>query len=176
MAGNGAHGRVAVERLSGIRLSPAQDEGSFRPERPRQQRLDRRVDAELAVEHRRDRGRDRHLDALLVRKLDQRAGGERAFGELALRRAAFAERDAEREVARLRRRAGEDEVAEPGQAGERLAARAEPRPKRASSAKPRVVSAAVALAPSLRPCTMPAAIASTFFAAPPISTPRTSVV
>jgi hypothetical protein len=45
-----------------------------------------------------------------------------------------------------------------------------------SSAKPRVTSAAVALAPSLRPCEMPAAIARTFFAAPPISTPRTSVV
>jgi len=39
-----------------------------------------------------------------------------------------------------------------------------------------VVSAACADAPSLRPATMPAAIASTFFAAPPISTPRTSVV
>jgi hypothetical protein len=45
-----------------------------------------------------------------------------------------------------------------------------------SSAKPRVVSAAAALAPSPRPDTMPAAIASTFLAAPPISTPRTSVV
>ena len=67
-------------------------------------------------------------------------------------RAAFAERDAEREVARLRRRAGEDQVAEARKAGQRLAARAEARPKRASSAKPRVTSAAVALAPSLRPC------------------------
>jgi hypothetical protein len=49
------------------------------------------------------------------------------------------------------------------------------RPKRANSAKPRVVSAASADAPSFFPTTMPAAIASTFFAAPPISTPRTSV-
>ena len=48
------------------------------------------------------------------------------------------------------------------------------RPKRTSSAKPRVVSAADALAPSPRPVTMPTAIASTFLAAPPISTPRTS--
>ena len=48
-------------------------------------------------------------------------------------------------------------------------------PKRISSAKPRVVSAAAALAPSPRPATMPAAIASTFLAAPPTSTPRTSV-
>ena len=50
------------------------------------------------------------------------------------------------------------------------------RPSRTSSLKPRVVSAACAEAPSLRPTTMPAAIASTFLAAPPISTPRTSVV
>src|SRR5712671_5759659 len=50
------------------------------------------------------------------------------------------------------------------------------RPSRASSVKPRVVSAASAEAPSFRPTTIPAAIASTFFAAPPISTPRTSVV
>ena len=50
------------------------------------------------------------------------------------------------------------------------------RPSRANSLKPRVVSAASADAPSLRPSTIPAAIASTFFAAPPISTPRTSVV
>ncbi len=49
------------------------------------------------------------------------------------------------------------------------------RPKRNSSAKPRVISAAAALAPSPRPATMPAAMASTFLAAPPISTPRTSV-
>src|SRR6266568_424442 len=48
-------------------------------------------------------------------------------------------------------------------------------PKRTSSAKPRVVRAAAALGPSRRPSTMPAAIASTFLAAPPISTPRTSV-
>jgi hypothetical protein len=48
-------------------------------------------------------------------------------------------------------------------------------PNRVNSAKPRVVSAAAALAPSLRPAAIPAAIASTFFAAPPISTPRTSV-
>src|SRR5216684_541408 len=48
-------------------------------------------------------------------------------------------------------------------------------PKRTSSAKPRVVRAAAALAPSRRPSTMPAAIASTFLAAPPISTPRKSV-
>src|SRR5580704_7617431 len=48
-------------------------------------------------------------------------------------------------------------------------------PKRVSSAKPRVVSAAPALAPRPRPVTTPAAIASTFLVAPPISTPRISV-
>ena len=36
-------------------------------------------------------------------------------------------------------------------------------------------SSAAALAPSPRPATMPAAMASTFLAAPPISTPRTSL-
>src|SRR6185312_15097846 len=50
------------------------------------------------------------------------------------------------------------------------------RPNLASSEKPRVVSAACAEAPSFLPTTMPAAIASTFLAAPPISTPRTSLV
>lgn len=45
-----------------------------------------------------------------------------------------------------------------------------------TSARPRVMSAARALAPKLRPSLMPHAIASTFFSAPPISTPVTSVV
>ena len=80
---------------------------------------------ERAVDHRRDGGRDRHLDFLLACELDQRARRERALGELAVLRAALAERDAEREIARLRRRAGEDEIAEPRKAGQRLGARAE---------------------------------------------------
>src|SRR6476661_3058266 len=50
------------------------------------------------------------------------------------------------------------------------------RPSRVSSEKPRVVSAPCADAPNFLPTTIPAAMASTFFAAPPISTPRTSVV
>src|SRR3954447_16725631 len=50
------------------------------------------------------------------------------------------------------------------------------RPSRTNSLKPRVVRAASAEAPSCLPITMPAAIASTFFAAPPISTPRMSVL
>ena len=74
-------------------------------------RLDRGIDRELAVDHRRDRGRDRHLDIFLVRKLDQRHAVNAPSASLPPA-AAFAERDAERKIARLRRRAGEDEVAE----------------------------------------------------------------
>ena len=48
------------------------------------------------------------------------------------------------------------------------------RPKRLSSAKPRATSAAPALAPRPRPAAMPQAMARTFLAAPPISTPVTS--
>ncbi len=47
---------------------------------------------------------------------------------------------------------------------------------RRSSTKPRVTIAAWALAPSPAPLTVPAAMASTFFSAPPISTPITSSV
>jgi hypothetical protein len=45
------------------------------------------------------------------------------------------------------------------------------RPKRVSSAKPRVMSAARAPSPSLRPSATPPAMAMTFFTAPPISAP-----
>src|SRR5262249_61550315 len=51
-----------------------------------------------------------------------------AFGERVAQRAwrlPFAERDAERIVARLRARAGEDQIAEAGQADQRLRPRAE---------------------------------------------------
>jgi hypothetical protein len=44
-------------------------------------------------------------------------------------------------------------------------------PMRRSSTKPRVTMAAWALAPSPAPVTAPAAMAKTFFSAPPISTP-----
>ena len=47
---------------------------------------------------------------------------------------------------------------------------------RRSSTKPRVTIAACALAPSPAPLTVPAAIASTFFSAPPTSTPMRSSV
>src|SRR5882672_2739034 len=101
----------------------------LRPQRPRQQRLDGGVDADLVVEHRRDCG------------LAQ---------------------------VRIRSPRPESPVSVSARAPKAL-------PKRRSSAKPRVVSAAAALGPRSRPATMPAAIASTFLAAPPISTPRTSV-
>src|SRR6266540_1722304 len=101
---------------------------SLRSEWARQQRLDRRVDAELIIEHRGNRTCDRHVDAALARHLDQRRRGEGAFGELRalareFRRLPFAERDAEREVPRLRARAGEDEIAETRETGERFDAR-----------------------------------------------------
>ena len=48
------------------------------------------------------------------------------------------------------------------------------RARRVISASPRVISAARAFSPSPRPSTMPQAIASTFFTAPPISAPATS--
>ena len=65
-----------------------------------------------------------------ARHLDQHGRREGALRELGpalrlRRRLAFAERDAEREVARLRARAGEDEVAQAGQAGQRLGLRPE---------------------------------------------------
>src|SRR5437773_1107750 len=47
-------------------------------------------------------------------------------------------------------------------------------PSRAISARPRVISAARAFSPSPRPSEMPAAIAITFFTAPPIPTPMRS--
>ena len=47
-------------------------------------------------------------------------------------------------------------------------------PNRAISAKPRVISAARALSPNVKPSHKPVAIASTFFTAPPTSTPTQS--
>ena len=48
--------------------------------------------------------------------------------------------------------------------------------RRVSSAKPRVIRAAWALRPRPRPSTMPQAMASTFFTAPPASAPIMSAV
>ena len=71
----------------------------------------------------------------LVGHLDQHRRGERAFRKLVaglVRRLPFAQRDAERKVARLRRRAGQHEVAEAGQAGQGF----RPRTERAAEARP----------------------------------------
>jgi hypothetical protein len=48
------------------------------------------------------------------------------------------------------------------------------KPRRVSSAKPRVMSAARAPSPSLRPSATPQAMAMTFLTAPPISAPTRS--
>ena len=47
-------------------------------------------------------------------------------------------------------------------------------PSRVSSANPRVMTAARVLSPTPRPWAMPAAMATTFFSAPPSSQPITS--
>ena len=47
-------------------------------------------------------------------------------------------------------------------------------PRRVSSARPRVMTAARVLSPAPRPSAMPAAMAMTFLSAPPISQPTTS--
>ncbi len=110
-------------------------------------------------------------------RFTQHRRGERTLGELADRRGLAApEREAEREIARLRGRAAEQEIAKSRQAGQRLGARA------AGAAQPGELAEAARGQRGERggaeilPTTMPAAIASTFLAAPPISTPRTSVV
>ena len=70
---------------------------------------------------RHDGRRDRHVDGAFARHVEQHRRGEGAFREarrlLDRRRImAAAEIDAEGEIARLRRRAGEQEIAKPGQA------------------------------------------------------------
>ncbi len=139
----------------------------LRPERPRQQRFDCRVDAEPAVQHCRDRRGDRHFDPAGIRHIAEYRGREHAFRQLAalrfFERAAFPERDPQREIPRLPARAGKDQIAEAGKAGEGLRLGAEG------------LAEAHELGEARRPSTMPAAIASTFLAAPPISTPRKSV-
>ena len=70
--------------------------------------------------------------------------------------------------------AGQDQVAQTGQPGQ-----SELRPpmataRRVISAKPRVISAAVALCPRPMPSNTPAPIATTFLIEPPISTPIVS--
>ena len=92
------------------------------------------------------------------------------------RRAAqpFAEREPERIIARLRARAGQHQIAKPRQAGKRFRAcavgAAEPH-QLGKAARGQRRRGAGAKPAARRRC--PTAIASTFLAAPPISTPRT---
>ena len=70
-------------------------------------------------------------------------------------------------------RSARDRPAPRGPSASRAGRRA-PRTRRPVSARPRVISAARALWPKPRPSLAPAAIASTFFTAPPTSTPAMS--
>src|SRR5260370_39053716 len=96
---------------------------------PPEKRANRAGNGERAIDQRLDAIGDRHIDAARPRQLGQRRGGEGALSEFAgLRLAAasaLAEREAEREVARLRRRAGEHEIAQARKAHQRLAPGAE---------------------------------------------------
>ena len=92
-------------------------------------------------------------------------------------RAAARELDADMAIATQVARAGQHQIAEPGQARPACrAARPSATASRVISARPRVISAASALWPRPRPSTTPAAIAMMFFRAPPISTPTTSAL
>ena len=97
-------------RDSALTRRPGDDVELFFLDRPRQQRADRLVHAHLLCQHGGDGGRDRHLDIFGARHIQQHRRGEGAFRQLAVRigvRAiALAERDPEREIARLRGRAG----------------------------------------------------------------------
>src|SRR5215468_5482023 len=102
---------------------------SLRLEWPRHQAFNGRVDVRPSIEDRGDRAGDRHLDAAAARHFYQHRRGEGTFRELArgLRLGpalTLPERHPEREVTRLRARAGQDQVAESGEAGERLWSRA----------------------------------------------------
>ena len=72
---------------------------------------------------------------------------------------------------RLRTCAGEHQVSHAGQAPTGEGVGAQSTARRVISARPRVIRAARALCPKPRPSEMPQAMASTFFSAPPSSTP-----
>src|SRR5262249_52957060 len=95
---------------------------SFRAEWARQQAFDRGVDAQPFLKDRRDCRRDRHFDPASGGHFDQNGRREQPFGERrgfpgSGRRLGFAERDAERKIARLGARTGQNEVAESGKPG-----------------------------------------------------------
>ena len=90
-------------------------------------------------------------------------------------RLAVRKRQPDPAVAREIAGAGEHQVADAGESHERFRPAAERDAERVISASPRVISAARAFAPSRRPSLTPAAIAMTFFTAPPTSTPVTVI-
>src|SRR5262245_34816125 len=86
-------------------------------ERPRQERLDRRVYGQCAIQQRRDGGRDRHVDGPLARHGKQHRSGEHPFGQSAVnvvRLPPAPEFNAETEIARLRARTGQQQIAQTG--------------------------------------------------------------
>src|SRR5205807_160619 len=86
---------------------------SLRPERPRQQLIRGCVHADAPAENIGHRARDRHFHALFLRHFDEYGRGENSFRELRAglaRRMAFPHGDAKGIIARLRARAGEDQV------------------------------------------------------------------
>src|SRR5579872_6604111 len=98
---------------------------SLRPERARHQVLDRLVDAELTLEDGGDRARDRHFYSQLLCQFHQGGSRRYALREPGLatglrQRQGAAERHPEREIARLRARAGENEVAQARKPGQGL--------------------------------------------------------
>ena len=89
-------------------------------------------------------------------------------------RAALADALAEREIARAGRGAGQDEVAEPGQAGQRLAPGALGEAEAGHFGKAARDQRGAGILAEPAPSTTPQAMASTFLTAPPISAPATS--
>src|SRR6185503_12098088 len=150
----------APEAIARARDCPRSNLGT---ERAGEQGLDRFIHRGETRDHDLHGLRDRHVDTAGCRQFHHGARGIDALGDREaliqhfLDAPSFAELDAERHVARLRAAAGEHEIAEARESGQRLASRAEP--NLVNSANPRVTSAACALAPSFLPATMPAAMA-----------------
>src|SRR5258705_7662751 len=86
---------------------------SLRLEWARQQAFDRRIDRHRSAQDRRDRVRYRHIDMLRSRQFDQHRCGEFAFGQFTARRLPAApERNATREIGRLKPSTGPDTQAQ----------------------------------------------------------------
>src|SRR5579872_2286577 len=119
--------------MSRARISPANRpcrylQGYFRrlrfsPEWANHQGFDGLVDIDAAIEHGGNRLSDRHIDAVFGCNVHQNGCRENAFRKFATatclskrlgQRAALAERDAKREIARLSARARQNQIAEAG--------------------------------------------------------------